>query len=456
MKKVFYAILVLVIVGLFFPLSNLLRSGKVDASLSAKVTDPHLQKLTPAYQQKCLDCHSANAELPFYASFPIAKDLIEKDREEALEHFDMMEEVFNDDSPVSEVALAEIQEVIQDGSMPPANYKALHWNAGITAQEKTDTMTWVRTARARANGAGNPDESIYGEPLLPLVPVTGLNPEKVALGRKLYHDTRLSKDNTLSCASCHDLAKGGTDQAPVSTGVGGQKGPINSPTVFNAAYALAQFWDGRAKDLKEQAGGPVNNPIEMGSNWDEVLGKLKDDKEYQAAFASLYPDGMSGDSITDAIAEFEKTLVTPNSRFDQYLRGNADAITSEEKEGFRLFRSYGCQTCHVGQAMGGKSFEKMGKYSDYFADRGNVKEADYGLANFTKQETDRFKFKVPTLRNVALTFPYFHDASATDLHQAIRAMAKYQTEKPINENEVHLVMLFLETLTGEYEGQRLK
>lgn len=456
MKKLSFFIIVLVAIALAFPLSNMMRSANVDPTVAARASDPHLQQLASTYQQKCFDCHSANAQLPFYSSLPVAKAIIEKDRAEALARFDMVEEMFGSDGSVSEPALAEIQHVVQDGSMPPSNYRLLHWNAALSDQEKKDTLTWVHSTRARAYGAGNPDDAMFVEPVLPLKAVEGLNAEKVALGKKLFHDTRLSKDNSLSCASCHDLAKGGTDQAPVSTGVGGQKGPINSPTVYNAVYAVAQFWDGRAKGLKEQAAGPVNNPIEMGSNWDEVLGKLKGDKEYEAAFKSLYPDGITGDNITDSIAEFEKTLVTVNSRFDQYLRGKQDALTGEEKQGYALFKSYGCSNCHVGQAVGGKSYEKMGLEQDYFSARGNVKEADNGRYNVTKRENDRHKFKVPTLRNVAVTFPYFHDASATDLHQAIKTMAQYQTDRTIDDNQTHLIMLYLQTLTGEYEGQVLR
>jgi cytochrome c peroxidase len=219
---------------------------------------------------------------------------------------------------------------------------------------------------------------------------------------------------------------------------------------------LAQFWDGRAKDLQEQAAGPVSNPVEMGADWNEVLEKLKDDKDYVAAFGELYPEGITKETVTDAIAEFEKSLVTVNSRFDRYLRGDADAMTPEEIEGYELFKTYGCSTCHVGQAMGGQSFEKMGRYADYFAARGNPTEVDEGRYNFTKEENDRRKFKVPTLRNIDLTFPYFHDASANDLNEAIEVMARYQLDKLITDDEVKLIEDFLKALTGEYQGQPLK
>ncbi|MFH1573673.1 MAG: cytochrome c peroxidase [Acidobacteriota bacterium] len=455
MKKILILAVVLAAIVLAFPLSNMMRSKAVDPALSAMITDPGLQELLPVLQQKCFDCHSENASLPFYGSFPVAKGVIENDRQRALNYFNMTKEILSG-NPVSEDALACLQKEIEEGSMPPSIYRLLHWNAGVTEAEAADIMNWIRAARAMANSSDNADDPIYSEPLLPLVPVKGLDPDKVALGEKLFHDTRLSGDNTVSCASCHDLSKGGTDQAPVSTGIRGQQGPINSPTVFNAVYGLAQFWDGRARDLQEQAAGPVTNPLEMGSNWDEVLGKLQDDKEYVAAFQALYPEGMTRDSITDAIAQFEKSLVTTNSRFDRFLRGEADAMTAEEKDGYKLFKTYGCYTCHVGQAMGGQSFEKMGRLRDYFGDRGNITGADEGRYNVTREDPDRHVFKVPSLRNIELTFPYFHDASAKDLNQAVTIMAKYQVDREITEEEARLMARFLTALTGEYEGQPLK
>jgi cytochrome c peroxidase len=209
--------------------------------------------------------------------------------------------------------------------------------------------------------------------------------------------------------------------------------------------------------LEEQAAGPVHNPIEMGSNWEEVIPKLEKDPEYVKAFKALYPEqGISGEAIVDAIAVFERSLNTPNSRFDQYLRGKKDAITEEEKKGYELFKSNGCATCHVGPAMGGESFERMGLKGDYFEDRGNIQEVDQGRINFTKNEDDRFKFKVPTLRNIAVTYPYFHDGQASDLMEAVKTMAKYQEGKELSDQEAELIVKFLNTLTGEYKGELLQ
>jgi cytochrome c peroxidase len=234
-------------------------------------------------------------------------------------------------------------------------------------------------------------------------------------------------------------------------------GPINAPTTYNSGKIVRQFWDGRAATLEEQAAGPVHNPIEMGASWEVVIPKLEADPEYVQAFEALYPEeGITGEAIVDAIATFERSLVTVNSRFDQYLRGNKDAITEEEKQGYELFKSSGCVTCHVGSAVGGQSFERMGLKADYFEDRGNVQDVDRGQVNFTGNDDDRFKFKVPTLRNVAVTYPYFHDGQTANLTDAVKTMAKVQEGVELTDHEADLIVKFLRTLTGEYKGEMLQ
>jgi cytochrome c peroxidase len=280
--------------------------------------------------------------------------------------------------------------------------------------------------------------------------------QKVALGDRIFHDPRLSKDDTLSCASCHALDKGGTDQERYSTGVGGKKGDINSPTVFNSGFHFVQFWDGRAKDLEEQADGPVNNPIEMASNWPEVIGKLAKDEEFVAAFTAVYPAGLEKDSFLDAIATFERSLITPNSRFDKFLKGDADALTPAEKQGYELFKSFSCATCHVGKNIGGRTFEEMGRAEDYFKARGDVIKPDHGRFNVTKEDGDLHRFKVPTLRNIAVTWPYFHDGTVVNLADAVRTMARVQVGKKITDDEVAKILAFLNALTGEYRGKLLE
>jgi cytochrome c peroxidase len=297
---------------------------------------------------------------------------------------------------------------------------------------------------------------IRNEPIRPLPrQQANLNLRLVDLGDRLFHDARLSQDNTISCASCHVLSSGGIDSAPVSVGVGGAKGPINAPTVYNSSFNFSQFWDGRAGTLEEQAAGPVHNPVEMNSNWDEVIGKLGEDPNMSKAFDSLFADGITPDNIVLAIAEFEKSLVTSNSPFDQWLMGNDDALTDIELQGYRLFKDYGCISCHQGINIGGNLYAYMGAMGDYFADRSKaVTKADLGRYNVTKKTEDQHFFKVPSLRLVALTAPYFHDASTTSLHQAVRIMGRYQLGREIPDSDIDAIVAFLNSLVGEHH--RLK
>lgn len=295
----------------------------------------------------------------------------------------------------------------------------------------------------------SPLPSFADEPVQPLPEHVQLNIEKVNLGERLFHDPRLSKDNSISCASCHDLKTGGTDKTPVSTGISGQKGEIRAPTVFNAVFNFRQFWNGRAATLQEQAKGPVANPVEMGADWDTVVEKLKNDPSYEKAFIKIYNRPINQEDIVDAIAEYEHSLITP-SRFDDYLRGKKNAITAQEKHGYELFKSYGCVACHKGINVGGAGFEKMGLAKDYFADRNKpIKPADLGRYQVTKQEKDKFYFKVPTLRNVAIVGPYYHDGSVATLDEAIYKMGKYQLGVEIPEKDRQDIAAFLKSLTGK-------
>jgi cytochrome c peroxidase len=285
----------------------------------------------------------------------------------------------------------------------------------------------------------------------PLPESVKLNDAKVELGKKLYFDKRLSKDNTVSCASCHDLSKGGTDQLPTSTGIGGQKGPINAPTVYNSSANFVQFWNGRAKDLAEQALGPVENPKEMGELWPNVITKIKADAEYTKAFGAVYGGKITKENAVDAIAEFEKSLITPNAPFDKYLRGDKKAISAKAEKGWKLFQEKGCNSCHEGNYFGGTAYQTLSE--DYFKDRGGeITEADLGRYTVTKDEADKYSFKTPMLRNIAVTAPYFHDGSVKTLDEAVKKMAKYQLGEELKPEEVSAIVAFLKTLTGEYEG----
>lgn len=286
------------------------------------------------------------------------------------------------------------------------------------------------------------------QPLLPLAAVSGLSPERVALGKRLFHDARLSADFSVTCASCHNLNMGGVDGRRVSTGIRGAQGGINAPSVLNAAYNFVQFWDGRAASLEEQVAGPIHNPIEMGSSWTQVVARLGQDSQLLLEFARAYPDGMTIANIADAIATFERSLITVNSRFDRYLHGEVEALTALEKEGLQRFQDFGCASCHQGRMIGGNMFQKFGVMSDYFAGR-PITANDLGRFNVTGLEADRHVFKVPSLRNVVLTAPYFHDGSAETLEQAVLVMGRYQLGRDISAQEVAAIVAFLKTLTGE-------
>lgn len=289
------------------------------------------------------------------------------------------------------------------------------------------------------------------EPILPIDKPQFSAREKleIALGRALFHEPRLSRDNTTSCASCHSLEFSGVDGRRVSVGIDGAMGAVNAPTVINSRFNLAQFWDGRAATLEEQAAGPVHNPIEMGSHWDEVVAKLRQDEIYPARFFALYEDGISGSNIQRAIAQFERSLVTLNAPFDQYLQGDEEAISEKAKRGYRLFKSYGCVACHQGQNVGGNMYARMGALGNYFINKRELDSADFGRYNVTGDEDDRHVFKVPSLRLAVHTAPYFHDGSATTLQDAVRTMARYQLGRRINSTDTELIIHFLETLPGE-------
>lgn len=290
--------------------------------------------------------------------------------------------------------------------------------------------------------------------IAPIPKSVSVNQKKATLGEKLYNDTRLSADNSVSCAACHQLHKGGTDRLPVSTGIKSQNGPINSPTVYNSEHNFVQFWDGRAKNLQEQALGPVENPLEMGEKWPNVVEKIKADKEYAAAFKELYDGKVTKENVADAIAEFERTLVTPGSRFDDYLGGNKNALTEQERRGYELFKEKGCTACHSGSYFGGTSYQVMNP--QYFKDRGGkLTDADLGRFNVTKKPADKHMFKVPMLRNVAVTAPYFHDGNPKTLEEAVKLMSKYQLGQEMKDQDAKAIAAFLKTLTGTYKGEPL-
>jgi len=288
------------------------------------------------------------------------------------------------------------------------------------------------------------------EPITPLPESLDIDSAKAQLGKKLFFDKRLSVDDTISCASCHDLANGfGAENKRVSEGVKRQLGDRNSPTVFNSVFNFKQFWDGRADNLSHQAIAPVVNPVEMGMvSWEDVIQKLAGDQTYAQLSKNIYQSDLSKENIIDAIAEFEKTLITPNSPFDQFLRGNQDAINDTQKQGYRLFQSYGCIACHQGRNVGGNMFQKFGVLKDINLQKGSLSE-DLGRYKITGNEWDKRVFKVPSLRLVSKTAPYFHDGSVATLSEAVDIMIQFQLGRKVPEQDKESIIAFLESLAGE-------
>ncbi len=283
------------------------------------------------------------------------------------------------------------------------------------------------------------------EPIKPIAPAVITEPEKVELGKKLFFDPRLSMSGIISCNTCHNLSLGGTDNLKTSIGHKWQAGPVNSPTVFNSSLSIAQFWDGRAANLKEQAAGPIQAEVEMAMPHTLAVDVIKSIPGYVEIMQQVYgtPE-VNLDRITDAIAAFEETLVTPNSRFDQWLMGDDSAITAKELAGYQLFKNSGCVACHNGEALGGTSFQKMGLVAPY--ESSSPAEGRFAV---TGKDKDRFSFKVPTLRNVELTYPYFHDGEAATLEEATDIMGRLQLGRKYSAEEIEMLVAFMKTLTGE-------
>lgn len=406
-------------------------------------------------QEKCMACHTKGYDLPFYAKVPGIRSIIEKDYNDGLRAMNLnLELVQSKDKPVGETVLAKMEWVINNDTMPPAKFAVVHWGSRLSDKEKQQILDWVATTR-KAHYATDAAPAHANEPLQPLPRRLSVDKAKVELGKTLFNDKRLSADSSLSCAGCHAMDKAGTDNSRFSEGIRKQYGDVNAPTVFNAAFNFVQFWDGRAADLQEQAGGPPLNPIEMGSkDWDEIVARLSQDEALTAQFKAVYPDGWSGKNITNAIAEYEKTLISPDSRFDKWLRGDKAALSSDEVKGYERFKAYRCSSCHVGKSVGGQSYEYMDLKKNYFADRGGeALGSDKGRFNATKQADDMHRFKVPNLRNVELTHPYLHDGTVTTLDDAVRIMGTYCSGLDVPESDRALIVAFLRSLTGEHDGK---
>jgi cytochrome c peroxidase len=279
-----------------------------------------------------------------------------------------------------------------------------------------------------------------------------LDPKRVALGERLFHDVRLSHDNTRSCTTCHPLEGGGMDGLPRAHAADGTLSLRNTPTIFNVGLSTSFNWDGIANTLEAHAEFVLLNPNLMRTTWPELLAKLRVDADYMSSFKAAYAAGLTAANVLDALASFERSLLTPNSRFDRYLRGERQALSASEQQGYRLFKSYGCATCHQGINIGGNMYQKFGVFAET-GSVGNPTAVDLGRYYVTKVPRDHEVFRVPSLRNVAVTAPYFHDGRARTLADAVETMARVQLGRTLTHEEIDMLVQFLHTLTGEYQGR---
>lgn len=317
------------------------------------------------------------------------------------------------------------------------------WSASIAGLVGVALLAGINSTQA--------SDRVEQEPVKPIMPYESDEPEKVSLGKKLFFEPRLSRSGFISCNSCHNLSRGGADNIPTSIGHNWQEGPINSPTVLNASLHTAQFWDGRAETLQEQAAGPIDNPMEMAYTHTLAIEVLHSIPAYVDMFEEIYGTrDITIDHVTDAIAEFEETLVTPNSRFDQWLLGDDDAITEKELAGYETFKRIGCAACHYGEALGGKDFHRMGIVHEYLTDN-----ASLGRFEATGDEDDKLKFKVPSLRNIQRTYPYFHDGAVWTLEEATEIMAYLQLGRELPQEDIDNMVAFMESLEGEMPELRI-
>lgn len=299
----------------------------------------------------------------------------------------------------------------------------------------------------------NPPAAAPQEPIAPIPLHLAIDAQRVALGKQLFNDVRLSHDNTRSCATCHPLARGGMDGRPRALSTNTSVPLRNTPTIFNVGFNAAFNWDGVADTLEAHADLVLLNPHLMNTTWPELLAKLQADANYVTNFNTTYARGLTPATVLDALASFERSLLTPNARFDRYLRGERHVLTQSEQQGYHLFKSYGCVACHQGINVGGNMYQQFGVFAEPGGARGPAAVVDMGRYAVTAEPRDREVFRVPSLRNVAVTAPYFHDGRESTLEGAVNTMAKVQLGRTLRREEIGLIVQFLRTLTGEHQGQ---
>ncbi len=320
------------------------------------------------------------------------------------------------------------------------------------ARIQTATLVYVLSV---CPASAENSEYFRQEPIFPIPTNIEVEADKARLGERLFFDTRLSSNNQTACASCHQLDTGGDDNVAMGISMAAEQHIINTPSIFNAQFNFRQNWDGSIKTLEEQVNAALKSPHEFSNNWDNVVKTLSKDATLTQTFYDIYQDGINKTNIIDAIVEFEKTLTTPNSRFDKYLRNENENLTTDEINGYMAFKELGCISCHQGINVGGNLYQKFGVFYNYIAERGDIKKSDYGRMNITNRQIDSYVFKVPSLRNIAVTAPYLHDGSAETIEEVISIMGKTQLGRILSTDEIQLIKSFLYTLTGEYKNMPL-
>ena len=333
---------------------------------------------------------------------------------------------------------------------PPRGLGAINRCASLIWAAAVIVVIWTG---ANSSAGDGPDALTGTEALSPVVPPGRLDPRKVSLGRQLFHDPILSKRGKLSCSSCHDLRAGGTIPLRRTIGYEGRMHAFNAPTIFNVGNSHRLGWRGSTTSLAAQNLKVLLDPNLMGNQWDVLLPRLNANEAYRAEFTALYGRSADADAVLDALVTFQKSLVTPDAPFDRYLRGDETAISGHQKLGYRLFRHYGCISCHQGSNVGGNMLQIFGVFGDPGSDTSPA--ASDVAARLDESDRSRDVFRVPSLRNVELTAPYFHDGRTDSLREAIAIMAKSQLGRALPDRDIYAIELFLKSLTGTYDGKAL-
>lgn len=403
----------------------------------------------------CMACHSRNTLAPFSTNIPLIGQWTKKNRQRGWLRFDMNEawSRLQKGEAINETHLAKIEmETVVRNTMPPVSHYLVHWGASVTTPKQTMLKNWITHHREKFYPSPLAADSFKQEPVRPIPTPEPVDKRKVALGKKLFYDKRISSDHSISCATCHHPETGGANNRQFVEGVNKRLTHVNTLTLYNASFNRLLSWNGSAKSLETHIEQHVTHPAILGyASINELIQRLQKEADLLPLFEKTYPkEGLTKTTLTNALTHYGKTLLTPDCNFDKYLKGDVYAISQKEVFGYILFKSHRCITCHTGINLGGQTHERIGIYKDYFDDRGwELAPEDLGRFQYTGDEYDRYRFKVPGLRNVALTKPYFHDGSQQTLYDAVQTMGIYQTGQHINEEEINAMVAFLEALTGE-------